>query len=238
MIVTADANKSKVYGARRPDSQLYRQRKPSTTATPIPSSPEWQLTTAIGCRRNGRHTHAITASWRRGLAAKYSITNVNGTLTVTSRPAVTMSNVTLILNKKHMVTQVLIVFSGSVNVADAQTVGMYRLATAGKKNSFNAKNAQIIKIKSAVYSAATNTVTLTPKKQFATTKPVQLRVNGQSPSGLHDSAGALIDGDHDGQPGGNAVALLRQTGATISAVPSIRLARVQPAARQGVIGLL
>ena len=61
-------------------------------------------------------------------------------------------------------------------------------------------------------------MTLTPKKPFAVKKTVQLRVNGQPPSGLHDTAGDLIDGDHDGQPDGNAVALLRRNGATISVV--------------------
>ena len=47
-----------------------------------------------------------------------------------------------------------------------------------------AKNAQVIKLKSANYNPATNTVTLTPKKPFALTKPVQLLVDGVPPSGL------------------------------------------------------
>ena len=55
------------------------------------------------------------------------------------------------------------------------------------------------------------------KKGFALTKPVQIQVNGQPPSGLEDSFGRLIDGDHDRQPGGSAVALLGRGGATISA---------------------
>jgi hypothetical protein len=46
-------------------------------------------------------------------------------------------------------------------------------------------------------------------------KPVQLRVNGSTPSGLKDTIGRLIDGDHNGQPGGNATAALRSGGATI-----------------------
>jgi hypothetical protein len=35
---------------------------------------------------------------------------------------------------------------------------------------------------------------------------------------LQDRVGRLIDGNHDGQPGGNAVAVLGRGGATISAV--------------------
>ena len=38
------------------------------------------------------------------------------------------------------------------------------------------------------------------------------------PSGLEDSLGRLIDGNHDGKPRGNAVALLTRGGATIGAV--------------------
>jgi hypothetical protein len=59
-------------------------------------------------------------------------------------------------------------------------------------------------------------VTLTPIKPFALTKPVQLAVNGETPSGLQDSAGRLIDGNHDGLAGGNSVAVLRPRGATLS----------------------
>jgi hypothetical protein len=60
-------------------------------------------------------------------------------------------------------------------------------------------------------------VTLTPRKPFALTKPVQLVVYGAPPSGLQDSLGRFIDGKHDGQPGSNAVAVLSRGGATISA---------------------
>jgi hypothetical protein len=34
-------------------------------------------------------------------------------------------------------------------------------------------------------------------------------------SGLKDSFGRLIDGNEDGQPGGNAIALITKDGATI-----------------------
>jgi len=57
-----------------------------------------------------------------------------------------------------------------------------------------------------------NTVTLTPKKAFALTKPVQLVVDGEPPSGLQDSYGRFIDG------GKNATALLTRGGTAITAV--------------------
>jgi hypothetical protein len=69
-----------------------------------------------------------------------------------------------------------------------------------------------------VYNSATDSVTLTPKKAFALTKPVQLVVNGVPPWGLQDTYGRLIDGANNGQPGGNAIAILSRGGANISAL--------------------
>jgi RHS repeat-associated protein len=131
---------------------------------------------------------------------------------------VTMADVQLVLNKKHQVTQILVMFSGAVDAGEADSLGSYRLATAGKKGSFDAKNAQVLRLKSAVYDAAHHTVLLTLKKPFALKKAVQLRVDGVSPAGLKDPSGRLIDGDRDGRPGGNAIAILSRGGASISAI--------------------
>jgi hypothetical protein len=121
------------------------------------------------------------------------------------------------------VTEVLVTFSGAVDVREAdKTKGIYRLATPGKKGSYSAENAGIINLRSAGYSQSTNTVVLTPKKPFALTKPVQLQINGLAPSGLQDSSGRLIDGDHNGTAGGNAIAILGKKGATVDAVELVR----------------
>src|SRR5207248_1693725 len=95
-------------------------------------------------------------------------------------------------------------FSGDLDAAEAQQLGVYRLTTAGKHGSFTTKNAKVIKLRLAVYHGANDTVALTPSKPFKLSKPVQLQVNGQPPGGLEDSLGRLIDGNHDGHPGGNA----------------------------------
>ena len=112
------------------------------------------------------------------------------------------------MNKKHMVTQITIDFSGAVNITEADRVGTYRLAAAGKKGSFTAKNAAVLRLKSAVYEGALDQVTLTPKRAFALTKPVEFVVDGQA---LQDSSGRLIDGAGDNQPGSNFVTILRRT---------------------------
>ena len=87
-----------------------------------------------------------------------------------------MTTVDSLTNRKHLVTQILVNFSGAVNVGEADSLATYRLATAGKKGSFTAKNAPVIKLKSAVYNGSLNTVALTLKKPFALTKPVQVLV--------------------------------------------------------------
>jgi methionine-rich copper-binding protein CopC len=127
-------------------------------------------------------------------------------------PPVTMTGVRLVTNKKHLVTQVLVTFSGSIDVAGSEENQIYRLATAGKHGSFTARNAHVIQTRSAVYDAADDTVTLTPKKPFSLSKPVQLVVDGEPPSGLEDNSGRFING------GSNAVALLHRGGAIISAL--------------------
>jgi plastocyanin len=142
-----------------------------------------------------------------------------GTVTVlaaSSSSPVTLTHVTEVLNKKHQVTQIIVDFSGAVNTGEASNVVTYRLVTAGKKGSFTAKNARVIRLISAALNSVGNEVTLTPSKPFKVKKPVQLRINGQAPAGLQDSLGQFIDGNHDGQPGGDAVAVLSRQGVSIS----------------------
>lgn len=124
-------------------------------------------------------------------------------------PPVTVSLVQPVLNEKHIVTEIVVTFSGGVNATEAQDPSTFRLVGAGKGNSFTAKNATVIALSSAVYNGANDTVTLIPKKAFSLSKPVQLTINGTPPSGLQDSLGRFIDGNHDGEPGSSAVVVLR-----------------------------
>jgi RHS repeat-associated protein len=146
----------------------------------------------------------------------YAITFIAGTLTVLAPPLVTMTVVQEGFNKKHQVTQVLARFSGPADAGRADATAAYRLTIAGKHGSFTARNARAIALASAAYSGATDSVALAPKKPFNLGKPVQLRVSGELPSGLTDALGRLIDGDRDGRPGGDAVAILSKTGASVA----------------------
>ena len=124
------------------------------------------------------------------------------------------------VTKRHKVTEILVTFSGAVNVNEAQGLGEYSLVMAGNHGSFTARNAKKIKLRTASYNATTDTVTLIPRKAFALTKKVQLEVDGVPPSGLQDSLGRLIDGDRSGQPGSNAIAILARGGVSLPAATS------------------
>jgi hypothetical protein len=138
--------------------------------------------------------------------------------TPTSTAPVTVTSVREVTNKKHQATEVIVTFSGALNAAEADNPAIYRLTLPGKKGSYTAKNAKTIKLKSAVYDPAHDTVTLIPTKPFPLKKPVQLVIDGLPPSGLQDSLDRYLDGARTGRPGGNAVAILSRGGATIETV--------------------
>ena len=54
-------------------------------------------------------------------------------------------------------------------------------------------------------------VILKPKRPFTLANCVQLVIDGHQPGGLEDSYGRVINGNRDGQPGGNVVAVICRT---------------------------
>jgi hypothetical protein len=170
------------------------------------------------------HTYAFfsVATDHAGLVqptpAAQAVTKV---LTPIPPPPVTATQIQPIADKQHRLTQILITFSDALDAHSAGQVSRYRLAMAGKKGSFTAKDAKLIPLRSAAYNAARNTVTLVLKHPLKLTKAVQLLIHGQPPLGLRDSRNRLIDGDRDGQPGGDALAVLHQAGPKIVALAAL-----------------
>ncbi len=144
-------------------------------------------------------------------------------LTQPPLPLVTMTNVQDKTNSKHQVTEIIVTFSGAVNMTEAQSAATYELVAANTSGSFTGKGVKVIKVKSAAYNATAHTVTLTPAA-FTLSKSVELVVYGSGTNGLKDSKSRYIDGNHDGVAGGNAVAILKKGGVTIDAVPAGPLA--------------
>jgi hypothetical protein len=104
-------------------------------------------------------------------------------------PLVTLVGVLPVTRRKQPVTRLILTFSGPLDAAQAQNTRLHSLVIAGRNGLFVARSTKIIKLRSAHYGAASNTVTLVAAKPFALTKPIQLQVNGQAPSGLEDSYG-------------------------------------------------
>ncbi len=150
---------------------------------------------------NNTYAFYSVATDRLGVAQP-APTAAQATTKVVLPPVVTLAHVQDITNKKHQVTEVLVTFSGPVNSTEADSTATYHLATPGKGGSYTAKNAGIIKLRSAVYSGATDIVALTPVNPFTLTKPVQLLVYGTGATTLKDIYGRPIDG------GNNLIAIL------------------------------
>ena len=146
-------------------------------------------------------------------------------------PMVGLAGVRTVLDRRKSLTQVVISLSGAVDPTQATRIATYRLAIAGRGGSFTArKGVKILKLRSATYDPATHSVTVTLAKPLKLKKPVQLRIAGLAPSGLSDAYGRLIDGDRDGQPGGDAVAVLNRQG--------ISLGRIATAPAAGLVDTL
>ncbi len=127
-------------------------------------------------------------------------------------PVVGIQNVSLSQPRKNEVSAIQVTFSGPVNSNQVDSPSTYRLTTAGKGGSFTARTARVIPTRSIAYNSAENTVTLTLAKPLRLTKAMQLIVEGTGSAGLLDTAGRLIDGANNGQPGSDAVIAITRKG--------------------------
>ena len=140
----------------------------------------------------------------------YTINYVNGTLTVIAAP-VTVESVSVqkITVGRHKTEQVIVLdFSGDLSPGAAGNAGNYSLATVAKAK----KKSKRVALSRAAYNDAPNTVTLMTAKKLALSPPLLLTINA---AGLLDAEGRPLDGNGDGQPGGNFVATLSTGRVTI-----------------------
>ena len=93
-------------------------------------------------------------------------------------------------------TSLVITLNQVLDAGPADSVSNYRLVGHGRRR---------IKIKSAQYNAATNTVTLEVAPRLNLRLAYTLTVNGTTASGLTSTTGLLLDGANTGQPGSNYV---------------------------------
>jgi hypothetical protein len=112
------------------------------------------------------------------------------------------------------ITGIVLTFATPLDAASAQNVNAYSISkkTKGEDSSFGVIDTSTpgqrrrVHFQSAVYDAATQTVTLTPTDPFDLGRRFRrLRVTGDGPNPVRDAGGAPIDGDRNGRPGGNVI---------------------------------
>ena len=121
--------------------------------------------------------------------------------------------------KKHKppVKVLVVSFSGALSAAAVQNRLSYQLVIPAKaKKSAHGRipPGKKVVLASAVYNASAHTVTLTPKAKLPTGM-LQLTIIA---SAVFDAEGRPIDGDRNGQPGGNFVATFRGAGVVFANV--------------------
>ena len=116
--------------------------------------------------------------------------------------------------------------TGALNANTAQGGNAYQIApilkTKGKPP--RTKIGKPVALALAGYNATNNTVTLIPRSKLNLEKPEQLSVNAAL---VKDAFGRPIDGNDDGQPGGDYLASFSKRGAS-AATASLPHARKRP----------
>jgi hypothetical protein len=98
-----------------------------------------------------------------------------------------------------MPTTIVLIVDQALNSVAAQDAKNYRII---------GPEGRIIRIKSAVYNAAMNTVTLRPREKINIHHRYTLIVDGTKVGGLTNLDGQLLDGTDSGKPGSNYRAAL------------------------------
>jgi len=93
-------------------------------------------------------------------------------------------------------TYLVINFNSPLDPSSAQNTSNYRIVGPGNRR---------IRLSSATYNSATNSVTLLTAARLNLRTTYRLTINGTAPSGLTNPEGMLLDGAGTGQPGSNYV---------------------------------
>jgi MBG domain (YGX type)/Kelch motif len=208
LTITAD-NTSMVQGMAVPPLSIsyngfVNGDSPANLATqPIVTTPATQLSPA--------GTYSITAAGAS--SPDYAINYASGVLVVTpaSVRVLSVSIQSVRLGKSKKKTQMIVLqFSGALNAGEAQAIGTYRLTTIP---STKKQKSKALALSQATYEPGPNLVRLVTRKPLVLNPSLSLTINA---AGLLDSLGRALDGNDDGQPGGNFGATLSKRGVTIA----------------------
>ena len=96
-----------------------------------------------------------------------------------------------------------VTFSEDVDATSAQELLNYVLTRPGAKRRGRPAARIVVRLRAATRSNA-STITLIPFNRAKLANGLQVTISGQSPGGLRDLAGNLLDGDQNGAAGGDA----------------------------------
>ncbi len=127
---------------------------------------------------------------------------IGSTIVVTDPPLVRPVRVVATRDRSARITSLQVFFDRSLDAASAKLPSNYAIfMRAGRDGVFGtADDAPMTRFRRVSYDAATNSVTLTPATPFALRGRALARVRI---TGLKDTRGRLIDGNRDGNPGGD-----------------------------------
>jgi hypothetical protein len=106
-----------------------------------------------------------------------------------------------------------------------KTWGEYALVLADPDGRFGTRDNQVVRLLSACYQAqpsplgVRSSVTLTPRAPVALNSPLLVRIRGTSSRGWSDPSGRLLDGDRDGRPSGDFMAMATRPGVVAWSLP-------------------
>ncbi len=112
-------------------------------------------------------------------------------------PSPAVANVTLFDNGRSL-TQIVVAFTQPLAAESVADVTNFRLVSSGKDKKLGTRDDQIVSVGAPAYDAAARTVTITPAGTLQLGRLHQLMVRDS----LVGSAGSPLDGDADGNPGG------------------------------------
>ena len=111
-------------------------------------------------------------------------------------------------------TRLVFTFSEQLDPSRAVDLANYRVTAPGPDGRFGTRDDRPIRLLAAYYDAATFSVTLLPARRLNWHLRFLIIVNGSTATGITDLAGNLLDGNGDGKPGGDVVAILQHFVAT------------------------
>jgi hypothetical protein len=116
--------------------------------------------------------------------------------------------------KKKPMMELVVSFSGALEPAPAQNLTDYQIDAPARSKRFGTRYTKAVKLASATYSPTAMTVTLVPRGTVPN-QPLQLTIVA---AGTLDAQGRPIDGNRDGQPGGDFQAVFTRAGLTVPSV--------------------